>query len=123
MELGLKDGIYVTIYLITVVSLWNGFHNDVVNNSKDINTNAKDIKALSKLFKSILFSESGEMLLTTRNECEKTQIQIEKKFNAGEASSRAAFDKIELMNNNIIAIMTHLEIPKPEKIFKDNRHG
>ena len=104
MEFGIKDGLFIIVYLATVVTLWNGFHHDIVDNAKDIKTNSDDIKKLSDLFKKVMFSETGGLLFTTNIECEKTKDKM-----SGE---------LQILNKNVIAIMCHLQIQEPDKLFQ-----
>jgi len=120
MEINLKDGVFIVVYLVTVVTLWNGFRNDILNNKKDITGNSKDIQKLSELFKKVMFSESGDVLLTTKKDCNKTQSEIANKLEAGESATKDAFKKIEEINLNVIRIMCHLEIDETSVLYQNS---
>jgi hypothetical protein len=99
MEIGLKDGVYLAIFFATIVTMWNGFHHDVVDNAKEAKTNSDDMAKLLKLFKSVMFSESGELLLTTKKEFGKLQNEMTRQ------------------NNNLVAIMVHLKITGRDNVI------
>ena len=110
MEIGLKDGAYIAVYLITVISLWNGFHNDIVNNVKDIKSNSRDIQKLRELFEKVMFSETGELLFVTGKQCNETKTEMRSRFEKGKTASEKALSKIDKMDKNVMLIMYHLNI-------------
>jgi len=103
MEIGLKDSFFAVIYIVTIASIWNGFHNDIKNNIKNISTNKDDIKDLTDMFRRVMFSESGELLTVTRRDCDTIKTEHAKANNTTSC-------QIKKLNENVIRIMCHLKI-------------
>jgi len=66
MDVILRDVFYVGSILFAWVSGWIKFNNKFISQSKDIETNKKDIEKLSSFFKKVLLDDNGEIRLVDK---------------------------------------------------------
>jgi hypothetical protein len=105
MEIGIKDGIYFSTFLVSLAAVWFSFANE-------IKSNKLEIKKMSQLFKKIIFTDQGQINFVNHRECKEVGARIERKINDGRVESKEISKELKKMSENIILIMYHLKIGK-----------
>lgn len=99
MTFELKDLIYLVGWACSLVAVWITFRNRVTNLEEKVTT-----------VKKIVFKPSGELAVITTERCDKDQKDIKRSISDTDAGMREVVNEMRDMNDNILIIMTHLNI-------------
>lgn len=99
MTLGLKDVIYILVYVVSVAAILIAFMNELKNIKKD-----------SSLIKKILFADQGKLNLVDHQTCKQHQDQIYAAIRRSENAFAATAAEIKILNENVVRIMVILDI-------------
>lgn len=108
MTFGLKDLLYVVGWAGSVIVLFLSFKNKL-----------ETLEKSNGLLKKIIFLDSGELSIMTTTSCEKTKQVLRSEINGSKADLKEAIKDIKAMGDNILIIMTHLEIKRPKAMGGD----
>lgn len=103
MTITIKDLIYLLTYIISIITLFLSFKNNLENLSKQI-----------RLLNNIIFGDKGSLNLIDQTTCKAHRDQIWLRVRQNEAATNMLLQKIEELNRNVLAIMITLNVKKPE---------
>lgn len=107
MTVDLKDAIYLITYLISIVSVFISFK--------------ARLNAIENEFKrvvGIIYAEKGSLNLVDVKTCKEHRDQVFTALRRSETVMEMALTKIEVLNENVLEIMIHLQIRREKKIVK-----
>ncbi len=107
MEIGIKDGIYFSTFLVSLAAVWFSFANE-------IKSNRLEIEKMSQLFKKIMFTENGQINFVNHRDCRELEAEMKRKIQDGRIESKEIARELKKMSENIILIMYHLKIDKKD---------
>lgn len=99
MEFGLRDVIYIAVYVATVAALFAGF-------KSRLNKLQESIESV----KNILFLEKGGLNLVDNNKCKEHQDSVYQMIRRESEVTSDAIDQMQVMNQNMIKIMLHMNL-------------
>jgi len=107
MTVDLKDAIYLITYLVSLVSIFMSFK--------------ARLAAMESEFRkitSIIYAEKGSLNLIDVRTCKEHRDQVFTALRRSETVMEMALTKIEVLNENVLEIMIHLQIRREKKSIK-----
>lgn len=114
MDMGIRDIVYIGVYLVTISVVWSDFKNSL-NNTKN------DVKKLNDLFENIVFTKTGGLNLVSTSSCKELRQEIKNDIVDIENTNKQINNKLSVLSDNILVIMTELKIDK-KNIKNPNMH-
>lgn len=107
MQVDLKDAIYLITYLVSLVSIFLTFKGRLMAMESEF-----------KKITSIIYAEKGSLNLVDVRACKEHRDQVFTALRRNETAMEIALTKIEILNENVLEIMIHLQIRREKKIVK-----
>ena len=95
----IKELGYIVIWACSLTAMWVTLKGKVTNSERSLS-----------LVRKILFKDSGELAVTTVDQCDRRQAQIQKSVDRSDAAYQDIKHEINELSRNILIIMVHLNI-------------
>jgi len=118
MAFDLKTILFAAGYFVTCLSFVFAFFYKLKNMEKE-----------NRIVKKIIFMEQGGLNVVTANACKDFQSGMDQRINLGSAITKEALDHIKYLNDNVLIIMTKMDLEpravgaKRQKGFKHRADG
>lgn len=101
MTLGLKDIIYILVYVVSIAGAFFALRNELNNIRKE-----------NKRIRNIIFADQGKLNLVDQATCKQHQDQIYAAIRRSENAFAVTAKEIKTLNENVVRIMVILDINK-----------
>lgn len=108
MQVDVKDAIYLITYLVSLISIFVTFK-----------TRLQTIENEFKKLSGIIFAEKGSLNLVDVRSCKENRDQVFNALRRNESAMEIALTKIEILNENVLEIMIHMQIRRKKEKEKD----
>lgn len=108
MSFGIRDLIYIIVYVLSLAGVFNAFKNRLKNLEREVRKGYK-----------ILYADRGQLNLIDQDTCKKYRDEVFTAIRRSERIIEMLLDKLEKINENMIIIMVHMGINSPNGIKKD----
>jgi hypothetical protein len=102
--MGLKDAVWILVYVISLATVWNAFKNKINN----LETNMI-------LMKKVVYQESGVLNLIDANTCKEHRAVFKKDITKVENASALLSEKMDNIGDNVLIIITKLEMIEDDR--------
>jgi hypothetical protein len=106
IQLSFKDAVYITIYIVTVVSMLAGFKHQ-------IKTLQETIGRMQKL----LYHDQGTLNVIDIQTCKQKRDAVYTAIRKGEQITDDIRKEMKTLNENVLRIMIHLQIDTKKEII------
>lgn len=114
LTLGLKDIIYISVYVVTIASLIFGFRGRIKRLEERMGTHNSTLFKKDASLNLVTTEVCKEHRVTGEKNCKEHRDEVTKILDKSALVVKEVFDKLEKVNINIVKIATHMKVDVDE---------